>query len=673
MGRHLYLDIPVFPPSVAHVWEASIGVLRHNKKYAIEDKMKSITHLLPRADMSLPCAKMLAVLPLAAFPTPLVFAQDEQPSTIYEEVVVTSSRIEQPLREVATSITSISKNELELRGYNSMADLLRTQMSVGVSNNGGRGQVTDLRIRGEESYRTKLLIDGMDMSDPSAPQVSPLFENVLSSYDIERVEVLRGPQGFMYGADAGGVVNIITSDVTDGVSGGFSAEGGSHGTQNFGGNINFGNEIAGLSLAVTDESTDGFNARADDTDLADDDGSDNTTVHLKGQWAITDVLNLTAVYRDLEMEYDFDDCSSATPNDCQGQNQQENTKLSLDYDAGSFTHQLSYAWTDVSRETFSAGVSTYLTGGETSKANYQGAYDFADSQTLVFGIDREDQEYGSNYGDQWDRDQTGVYAEYQQGWNDNLFVTAGLRRDDNSDFGTHTSYRVSAAYIQDLDAGNSFKYRATYGTGFRAPSLYEVGYNLGPYAYGDSAGFIPDAEESQGFDLGVDFLMENGTLIQATYFDQKVEDEIFFDPIGYQGYLQDEGETSSSGLEAALSYPINQRFRLSANYTYNSTDTASGEVRVRRPKHQANLSLGSRLLDGKLNAIINLRLSHDAEDVGGVPLDDYEVLDLSLNYDLANGFEVFGRVENLLDEDYVEVVNFNTAGRSAYAGVRYSF
>ena len=616
---------------------------------------------------------VLKLLPLVALPTLSMAVDTETHTSFFEELVITSSRIEQPLREVATSITALDRDELELLGYHSMADLLRTQMSVGVSNSGGRGQQTTLRIRGEEGYRTKLLIDGVDMSDPSATQVSPLFQNILSSYDIERVEILRGPQGFLYGADAGGVVNIITGNIAEGQSAGLSVEGGTNQTQNLAANLSLGSQNAGLSLAVTDTSTDGFNARSDDTDLVDDDGSSNTTLHLKGNWTLTDQLSLTAVYRDVDMDYDYDNCFSATPNDCQGHNQQENTKLSLDYQLDKISHQLSYALTDVSRETFSGGAFVNLYEGETSRATYLGSYDFAESQSVVFGVDREQQQYKSSYGDQWKRHQTGIFTEYQQAFNGSLFITAGLRRDDNSDFGTHTSYRLSGAYVQDLANGNSLKYRVVYGTGFRAPSLYEVSSNFGPYAYGDAADFVPDLEQSKGMDLGVDYLFANGALLQLTYFDQQIENEIYYDMVGYSGYLQDQGKSYSEGVEAAFSYGINDNLDFSINYTYNSTESDSGETRVRRPKHQGNISLSSSALRGKLNTMLNLRFSHDAVDVGQQSLADYQLVDISLNYQLRDHIDVFGRLENLLDTDYVEVIGFNSPGRSVYGGIRYRF
>ena len=124
-----------------------------------------------------------------------------------EELVVTSSRVPMPLRQIGTSVSVITQQDIAELGFNSIYDVLRTQPSIGVTNSGGAGQQTTLRIRGEEGFRTLVLLDGIDLSNTSTPQVSTQFEHLLSS-GIQRVEILRGPQGLMYGADAGGVVNI---------------------------------------------------------------------------------------------------------------------------------------------------------------------------------------------------------------------------------------------------------------------------------------------------------------------------------------------------------------------------------------------------------------------------------------------------------------------------------
>ena len=224
-----------------------------------------------------------------------------------EEIVITSSKVPMPLREVGTSMSVLDNEELTRLGYNSLHDALRTQPSVAVSNTGGAGKAATLRIRGEEGYRTLVLLDGIDISDTSSPQVSPRMEQLMTA-GVDRVEILRGPQGLMYGADAGGVINITTAAPERGFGGQLSAEGGKYGTQQIAGSIGAGGDWGDITLSGSDFSTDGFNARTTDTELRDDDGYDNTTWHGRLGWTPTENLRAGLVVRNVEGDNEFDSC-----------------------------------------------------------------------------------------------------------------------------------------------------------------------------------------------------------------------------------------------------------------------------------------------------------------------------------------------------------------------------
>ena len=247
----------------------------------------------------------------------------------------------------------------------------------------------------------------------------------------------------------------------------------------------------------------------------------------------------------------------------------------------------------------------------------------------------------------------------------------GARYDDNEDFGSRDTYRVSAAYLAPM-AGGELKLRGAWGTGFRAPSLYEIAYNSS-FGFPPASGVGLDAERSEGFDLALGWYGDNGVFLEAVYFDQTVEDEIFFDLLSFSGYLQDDGSADSRGVELVGEFAFGDSVSLTGNYTYNDTETASGDTRLRRPRHLANLALDWRLLGEALVLSAHVRAVADAEGFGGLPLDDYEVVDLSATYRFEGGLSIYGRVENLFDEDYEEVPTYNTAGASAFAGVRYSF
>jgi vitamin B12 transporter len=598
-----------------------------------------------------------------------------------EEIVVTSSMLPTPKRQIGTAVSVIDGAAIELRGYDSLADVLRTQPGIGVSNSGGPGKSTTLRIRGEEGYRTLLVIDGIKDLDPSAPQVGPTFDSLLTTGDMERVEVLRGPQGFMYGADAGGVVNVITGRGADDVGGRLSLEGGELSTRKLAGSVSGGGDTGDFYVSVTDLETDGFNAHITDNVLRDKDGADNTTLHAKLGVNATENVRLQFVARnvDASAQYDvcFDPVTFAGSNDCVATTDQKTYKVSAETSSGDFANTFGYSNVDIARDNLTNGVSAFASQGSVDRFEYTGSYKPSDTLALVYGIDLQKEDAVDSSNGTLSQNQDGYYAEYQGSFNDTFFLTIGARYDDNDDFGTHTSGRASVAYVQELSGGNSLKYRASYGTGFRAPSLFEVSYNDRPFAVLPAAAATSLREElSQGYDLGMEFDAAGGLHVEVTYFDQDIEDAIdyTFDANTFDdGYVQSLGTSNSKGIELGLDAPLGKHWAFIGNWTNNDTETAEGQPRLRRPKNLGNLGLQYMSESAAFRFVANYRLSRDAIDFGGTPLDDYEVLDLSAAYSLNETLELYGRIENATDADYQEVNGYNTAGRSLYGGVRFRF
>jgi vitamin B12 transporter len=591
-----------------------------------------------------------------------------------EEIIVTSSRVGMPLRQIGTSVSVIDRQAIQARGFNSLADVLRFEPAVSVSNTGGPGKATALRIRGENGFRTRVLLDGIDTTNTSAPQAGPHFEHLLSA-QTERVEILRGPQGLMYGADAGGVVSITTPRGEPGFSGGLSGEGGRYGTHQVAGHLTGGSERFDASLSGARFETDGFNARTTDNLLRDGDGYENATLHGRLGWQLTNDLRSELVAHRVDGENQFDSCFNPldfTPTDhCEDSYRQDAWRALLAHIGDSFSNQLAYGDNEVARDFYADGEPSYASRGNLKKLEYLGSWSADDDLRLVYGADWQRAAIDDGSFDR-ERDQRGYYAEYQGGFAERLFVTAGLRHDDNDDFGSHSTWRVSGAYLIST-AGGELKLRASAGTGFRAPSLYEIGYNRGPFAFPPAAQTELDAEESSGYDVGLAFYAERGWYVESVYFDQRVENEIYFDLAGFSGYLQGDGESRSRGVELIAEAALPLGLSLSGNYTYNEAQDAAGEARLRAPEHLGNLSLGYASPGGRLSLNLQLRLARDAVDGGNLAMDDYEVVDLVASYRLHTDLELYGRVENLTDEQYQEVPTYYTSGAAAYAGVRYTF
>jgi vitamin B12 transporter len=599
-----------------------------------------------------------------------------------EEIIVTSSLLPQPRRQIATAVSVIDFEEIELRGYTDLTDVLRTQPGIGVSNSGGSGKSTALRIRGEESYRTLLMIDGVKALDPSAPQVAPSFDSLLTTSDLQRVEVLRGPQGFMYGADAGGVVNILTKRGSDDFGGLVGLEVGEYSLQKLDAAVSGAGDNGDYFVSVADLKTDGFNAQSADTVLRDADGAENRTLHAKVGWNVADTVRVQLVARDIDAETAYDGCFSsitfATVHDCRGTTEQTTYKWSVEHSSGDVTNSFGYSDIDIDRDNFSQGLPAFNTQGDLGRFEYTGSYKPVDGLTLVYGIDLQDE--GLVDGDGRDeRGQKGYYVEYQGAFNDRFFISLGGRYDDNDDFGTHTSTRATVAYVQDLGSQSSLKYRASVGTGFRAPSLFEIAYNAGPFAFPPAAGLVLHEETSDGYDVGIELDTASGLHFEVTYFDQDIENAIFFDLDTFAGYLQSLGTSNSEGVEIAADIPFGEQWALLLNWTNNDTTDLVNPQRLRRPENVGNVGVRYRSPNEKVGFIANYRLADDMLDtnpVFGAPpvtVDGYEVLDFSATFDVNDTLQIFGRVQNAADETYQEVRGFNSAERSLYAGARLRF
>jgi vitamin B12 transporter len=600
--------------------------------------------------------------------TQATFAQN-----FLEEVVVTSSRVPTTLRETGTSVSVLLQEEMEQRGFLTLPDMLRTQPSVAVSNNGGAGKVTSLRIRGEEGYRTMVLLDGVDIADTSSPQVSPRLEQLLTA-GLERVEILRGPQGLHYGADAGGVINIRSETPDRGLDGRLAAEAGRYGTQQLAGAIGGDFGAVDLMVNVASFETDGFNARDLDTNLRDSDGYENQTVHARTGWNVNEALRLEAVVRRVEGKNDFDSCFNNAflpSNACRDAFSQDSERLAAELELGAFTHQLAWTDTRTQRDSFADDVSSFTAEGALERVSYVGRWSGLAASSVVYGFDRETESIDDGTFDR-DRDQLGVFAEYQGRLSDALTVTAGARWDDNDDFGDFTTYRLSAAHVADL-GGSDLKVKATYGTGFRAPSLFEISYNNGPFALPPAADADLREEQSEGYDIGLTWARDDGAWVEVVWFDQRVDQLIVFDLIGFSGYVQDDGESSSRGIEVAARWPVTTHLVVSGNYTWNETEAADGGQRAFRPEHLANLGISHLSRNDQLRLGLNLRASRDAVDTDGSAVDNVLLLDANASYRLNSGLQLYVRAENLLDDEYQEVPTYNSARRAAYTGIRYEF
>lgn len=618
--------------------------------------------------------KLLYAVSILAMP---VQAQTE---AVTQEITVSASRIQRPLQEVGVSVEVLDADQLEAFAAAPLAEALNQVQGLSLTNSGGLGKQSSLRIRGEEAYRTKVLVDGVEVSDTSSTQIQPQIEHYLSA-GVERVEVLRGPQGMMYGADAGGVVNIITRRAEAGHDGSLGFSSGTDATRQLHADVAGRNSDFDYSLQLTDLSSEGFNASKLDSVQGDKDAYDNRTSRIRLGYKFTPGWHLDGGMHRIDSETEFDNCFSLSgpSHDCESEFSQDNLHLRLQAERESFTQQLSWHRSSTQRTTRGAGSPVLDTEGALEQVFYLGDLSFTDTGSLLFGFDYQQAELDDR-SQVYERDQQAVFVEWRDRLGSAFYYSAGVRRDDNDDFGSHNSYRLSMAYLLDWQE-TSLKLKASTGNGFRAPSLYELAYNRGVFATPPASLTTLQEENSRGYDAGFEFQIA-GIGLEAVYFRQRVVDAIEFDLSTFSGYLQRQGESQSQGVELAFRQQVTANLVLRANYTYTDTEDARGQQRIRRPRDSANLDLSYTHADQRLNLHLSWQYRGEISDEYfdslffsnvRTQLEDYHLVSLFASYALTDAFSLYVRGNNLFEQDYEEIFNYNVAGRSVMAGMNFSF
>ena len=594
-------------------------------------------------------------------------ANDNAANDRVEETVVVASRTPDLIDQIGVSVTVLDQDAMRAFGYPDLGSLLDTQPGVTVTMDGGYGKAAAVRIRGEEGYRTRIVLDGINIADPSSPQISPRVEHLLSS-GLSRVEILRGPQGLMWGADAGGVILMSTTDAqaTTGASGFIEAGGDDFYQGSVNGSLVMDRVRASLSLSQLE--IEGINAREIDSVNPDRDGYENTTAHGALAVQLNEMIALDFAATDISGENEYDGCydtlTFALIHDCDDDYEQRAWRAGATLTSDQHSLTLAVSSSETERAFFSAGQRSYATTGETDSVSLLGTWRASDTTRITYGIDQEEQSLSDGSTD-WARDNTGWYLEIQQQWGPAV-VTAGWRRDDNDDFGEHDSWRISARYNLPQWAPG-WAIRAASGTGFRAPSLYEIAYNNGPFAYPPASGTPLLEEQSEGWEVAL--IGELSALsFEVILFDQSIENEIIFDLATYSGYLQSFGESESDGLEVVASLPISDNWSIDGNVTWMDAMQQNGADRPYRPEETGRVSLTWE--NAALSARLTARHTGKATGPFGTPIDDTTTLDLSGRWAVSPRLSLEARLLNLTDQDDQQLPGYYMPGFTAYLGAR---
>ncbi len=636
---------------------------------------------------------LLSLTLFVSFPFSL-FAQEKE--VTLGKVVVTATRVETPMEEIASSVTVISSEEIERKKKTHVMEILRGIPGLDVVRTGGAGKNTSVFIRGANSEHTLVMIDGVEVNDPISPGRSYDFAH-LTVDNIERIEVIRGPQSTLYGSDAiGGVVNIITKKGEGKPKFFLSAEGGSFTTFREATGISGGNKWVNYSFALSRFDTEGISTASKKDGNYERDGYENTSLSAKLGFKPMDNLGIDFILRYMDAKTELDNFAGVggdDPNYVQKSNQfLFKTQVGLSLFDQVWSQKLGLALNDHNRDIKNKKDSQhpfdYEKGrydGQLLKFDWQHHLQLHKTNALTFGLEYEREEGKSKYywESLWGPGQSifpkktanikGYYIQDEIKLWDRLFATLGIRIDDHSRFGSETTYRVAPAYlIKETDT----KIKGTFGTGFKAPTLYQL---FAPATlWGPIGNKDLKPEKSKGWDFGVEQnFFKNRVTLGATYFRNDFKDLIQFD--WGQGYINI-AKAKTEGVELFASAKPIDDLTLRINYTYTDTeDKTTGETLIRRPKNKIGFDLNYRFLKrGNANLGVIYVGKRDDKDFSISPprrvkLDQYTLVNLAASYDISKNFQLFGRVENLLDKEYEEAKGFGTPGLSIFGGIKLSF
>lgn len=627
-------------------------------------------------------------LPAVAFG--LSIAPAALANAVGEEIVVSVLRTPVEIDRVAASVTVLDLEEIEAQQPVALTDVLVRTPGIGITRNGGYGTATSLRIRGADAGHSVLVIDGMRLSDTSTTDGGADFGGLFAD-DIERIEILRGPQSVLWGSNAiGGVVNVVTARPTAPLEGRFAVEGGSRSTLNARAGAGGSSDAIDWRIAGSTFTTDGISARANGNErdgYSRQSGSGTLTARLAPDLA----LDLRGYYAN--GRNDFDGFSGDSRAYGLTQTWSAYSGLNAAFLDGRFTNRIAVIENRTDRDNFDPARSirqqTFDAQGRTRRYEYQGGLALADGIDLAFGAEREEQRMrtaspGNNTAPisvtRAEADIDSLYAQARISPMQALTAEGGIRHDSHSRFGGNTVFSLGAAFAPGN--GNTVV-RANYAEGFKAPSLYQLFTQYG------SADLRP--EHARGWEAGIEqSLADDRATIAVTYFQRKSDNLIDFaycpttgmppaqcyipgTQVERFGYYANIDRTRARGVEATASAQFGPVFARGNFSWIDAEDRSDGRQLPRVPRYLANATLGYSAPAGH-SLSVALRYAGKSRDrAGGVMLDDYWLTDLRGEVALAEGLSLYGRVENLFDTDYATASGYGTLGRSFYAGARARF
>ncbi|WP_338244158.1 TonB-dependent receptor plug domain-containing protein [Aurantiacibacter hainanensis] len=592
-------------------------------------------------------------------------------------VTATGTRIE--LEDTGQAVTVIGEAEIEAVQGADLTRVLERVPGLVSSRNGGVGGFTGIRLRGSEAEQVLAVLDGVRVADTASPAGGFDFGTLLA-LDLDKLEVLRGSNSTIWGSDAIGGVIVASTRAASGLRG--SAEYGARDTASAAISGGLSDADTGfLGLSGTWFSTDGISAAEAGTEA---DGFEQWALNGHARYYFDDRLEVFARARYAEGDLEIDgfpapDFTLADTGDVQHTRQLTGATGAV-LDSSALFLSAAYSFAETERDNLDGnGVETFASQGRSDRLELRGEWRPIGPLLVHFGAENEWTSYETLFDAGEDTRISGAYAQAGIEWNA-ISGYVGARVDDHADFGTAVSFGADASY----ELADGWRLRASLGEGFKAPSLFQLHSEYGNLSL--------EPEQSTSFDLGLAFGERNlasarmrgraPVYAAVTAFQRNTDNQIAFvscfgettgicanRPFGTYDNIT---RTRARGLEAELWGSPAEGVTLGALYAFTDAENRdTGLALARRPRHAATFTGEWRPVDA-IALAADLRVVSDSYDdaFNTVRLDGYETLTLRASWDASERVQLFGRVENLWDEQYQTAAGYGTAGTSAHIGAR---
>ena len=608
-------------------------------------------------------------------------------------IVISASKTPQSLSVVGSSVDVITEKDIDESAQTFLGNILSS--NTGATNffqSGGPGSQMGLQIRGLPKAYSTVYVDGVKKSDTTTPKNDFYFDDVLSG-QISRVEILKGNQSSVYGSGAmGGTINVFSKKGSGNFKKNYSYKTGSNNTHDL--NFSYGgsNEFKDFYVGLERFQTDGESAM---THNDENDEYKNHTFLTNYGYKFSDSLKTRFIYKFSDAKLDYDAVNAVFDQiDNSSHEKDSSAVLNFQYNPhDQITHSLNLSSSYMSRSSDSVKsqfANTIVQQNYWSYRNtisYNGNYKINPDHNLVFGAEKEYDEMRYKPSDLRDfrkgEEIRSKYFDIQSKLMNNLYATFGARFDEHNHAGNEDSERVTLSYLSNSLGA---KFKSSYGTGIKFPSLYEFDYSANP----DSL----VAEHGRSYDFGIEkTFIDKGLNIDLSYFNHKYEDTIEgWEDAGYTAQNMP-GVVKSQGLELKSKLKTTKNLLFDLNYTYTSTyDGADwddptyrnvgeflNQQLVRVPRHLMNFGTSYKL-NNNLKINLKSKWSSSARDYGNAndrdsgkwrdaTLKSYIVSDLGLNYKL-NKYNAFLNIGNIFNEKYSTVLDYSQPERSLNLGFK---